>query len=94
MAELGDHTVAAHQEVGQYAARLGVAKLITVGPMAQATAAAARAAGLSDVCEFGDVASAAGAMKGLVKAGDLILLKASRAAVFVDFRGIRADGAS
>ena len=52
MAELGDHTVAAHQEVGRCAARLGVAKLITVGPMAQATAAAARAAGLSDVCEL------------------------------------------
>lgn len=79
MAELGAHSQAAHAEVGRAAAELGVGQLIAVGAMAPVMAAAARAAGLLRVFEFGDVDSAARAIRRFFKPGDLVLLKASRA---------------
>jgi UDP-N-acetylmuramoyl-tripeptide--D-alanyl-D-alanine ligase len=79
MAELGVHTEAAHREAGRRAAELGVGQLFAVGKFAAATAQAAREAGLGRVLEFADVEGAAGAVKGFVKPGDLVLLKASRA---------------
>jgi UDP-N-acetylmuramoyl-tripeptide--D-alanyl-D-alanine ligase len=54
--------------------------LVAVGKWAGETAKAARAAGLEAVIEFEDVPSAARAVKDLVRPGDLVLLKASRAA--------------
>jgi UDP-N-acetylmuramoyl-tripeptide--D-alanyl-D-alanine ligase len=80
MAELGVHTEAAHAEVGRRAAELGVGQLFAVGKMAAVTAQAARAAGLNRVLEFGDVEAAAEAVKKFLKAGDVVLLKASRVA--------------
>jgi UDP-N-acetylmuramoyl-tripeptide--D-alanyl-D-alanine ligase len=80
MAELGPETAGAHREAGQRAAELGVKRLIAVGRWARATAESARAAGLRDVTEFPDVPAAAAAVSGLVAAGDVVLLKASRAA--------------
>jgi len=78
MAELGEHSAAAHAEVGRKSAELGVSQLVTVGKMAGVTAQAARAAGLRDVTECDDVAEAAAAVKSLAREGDVILLKASR----------------
>jgi UDP-N-acetylmuramoyl-tripeptide--D-alanyl-D-alanine ligase len=78
MAELGEHSAAAHAEVGRRTAELGVSRLVTVGKMASLTARAAREAGLSDVTECGDVIEAAAAVKSLAREGDVILLKASR----------------
>jgi UDP-N-acetylmuramoyl-tripeptide--D-alanyl-D-alanine ligase len=80
MAELGAHSEAAHEEIGRRAAELGVEQLFAVGKMAPVTARAARAAGLNRVLEFPDAESAAAAVKSFVKSGDLLLLKASRAA--------------
>lgn len=79
MAELGPHTVDAHREIGRRSAELGVNCLLAVGRFARQTAQAAEAAGLKDVSEFADVAGAAAATKKIVKSGDLVLLKASRA---------------
>ena len=79
MAELGEHSAKAHAEIGERAAEIGVNYLIAVGKWARQTADAARQAGLSDVAEFADVPSATSAIKELVRAGDLVLLKASRA---------------
>ena len=79
MAELGAQSEAAHEEVGQRAATLGIGQLIAVGKMAPALARGAKAGGLNRVLEFSDVESAAAAVKNFVKAGDCILLKASRA---------------
>jgi len=78
MAELGAHSVAAHEEVGRRAAELGVEQLFAVGRMAGVMAAAARAAGLVRIFEFGDVEMAASAVRRFVKRDDLVLLKASR----------------
>ena len=79
MAELGAHSNVAHAEVGKLAAELGVGQLLAVGKNAGVMANAARAAGLSRVMEFADVDTAADGLKKLVKAGDVVLLKASRA---------------
>ena len=73
MAELGEHTEAAHAEVGKRVAELGIDLLIAVGKHAEITAKAAHKAE-----QFPDVESAGVAMPGLVRPGDLILLKASR----------------
>ena len=79
MAELGAHAESAHEEVGRQAAELGVGQLFAVGQMAPVIARAARSAGLNRVLEFADVIAAAAAVKSFVKAGDLVLVKASRA---------------
>lgn len=79
MAELGAHSESAHAEVGRRAAELGVGQLLTVGKMASVMAQSARGAGLNRVLEFADVETATEALKRLLKPGDLVLLKASRA---------------
>ena len=79
MAELGAHSEAAHAEVGRRAAELGIGQLFAVGKMAGVTATAAREAGLTRVIEFADVEAAVKAVKSFLKAGDVVLLKASRA---------------
>jgi UDP-N-acetylmuramoyl-tripeptide--D-alanyl-D-alanine ligase len=79
MAELGAQSEAAHEEVGRRAAELGVGQLFAIGSMAPVLARGARGAGLNRVLEFGDVESAAAAVKSFVKAGDVLLVKASRA---------------
>ena len=78
MAELGAQSEAGHEEVGRRAAVLGVGQLIAVGKMAAVLARGAKAAGLNRVLEFPDVESAVPGLKNFVKAGDLVLLKASR----------------
>jgi len=80
MGELGEHTEAAHAEVGRRAAELGVDQLFVIGKMAGVTGQAARNAGLNRVLEFVDVTAAVGAVKKFVKPGDVLLLKASRKA--------------
>lgn len=82
MAEQGDYTAAVHAEVGRLAAELGIGQLFAVGKMASVTAQAARAAGLTRVMEFAEVETAACAIRKFLKPGDLVLLKASRAARF------------
>ena len=80
MAELGAHTQAAHEEAGRRAAQLGLERLFAVGKMAAVTAKAARTAGLPAADEFADAEAAAAAVKDFLRPGDVILLKASRAA--------------
>ena len=80
MAELGMHSAEAHAEVGHRAADLQVDQLFTVGKMASLMGAAARASGLMKVVELGEVETAASAVKHFVRKGDVVLVKASRAA--------------
>jgi UDP-N-acetylmuramoyl-tripeptide--D-alanyl-D-alanine ligase len=79
MAELGNHSEAAHEEVGRKAAENGVSQLFAVGRMAPLLARGARAGGLMRVIELADVSAACNALKSLLKPGDVVLLKASRA---------------
>jgi len=78
MNELGAHSEAAHREIGSRAAALGVGQLFAVGKMAAVTADAARKGGLMRVIEFADVEAAMKAVKSFLKAGDVVLFKASR----------------
>jgi UDP-N-acetylmuramoyl-tripeptide--D-alanyl-D-alanine ligase len=81
MLELGDSSRSLHAECGRTAATAGVDELIVIGgPDADGMAEGALAAGLdaSHIHRFDDSASAAPAVAGLVKAGDLVLVKGSR----------------
>ncbi len=79
MAELGAASEPAHAEIGRRAAELGVDQLSAVGSMAGVMGAAARAAGLNRVVELATPEAAAHAVRRLVRRGDLVLVKASRA---------------
>jgi UDP-N-acetylmuramoyl-tripeptide--D-alanyl-D-alanine ligase len=93
MAELGAHSEEAHLEVGRRVAESGVGQLFAIGEMAALIAKAAREAGLNRVFEFRDVDSAASVVRSFVKAGDVVLLKASRAARLERIaEALRAEG--
>ena len=80
MAELGKHSPEAHEEVGRHAAEMGISHLFAVGNMASVMGASARSAGLDAVMEFSAVEPAAAALRDFLLPGDVVLLKASRAA--------------
>jgi UDP-N-acetylmuramoyl-tripeptide--D-alanyl-D-alanine ligase len=69
MAELGDHAERYHREVGELARELGV-DVLAVGELARAYGARAWVP---------DAASAVSAARELVRPGDAVLVKASRA---------------
>jgi UDP-N-acetylmuramoyl-tripeptide--D-alanyl-D-alanine ligase len=79
MAELGKESAAAHAEVGQCAAEVGVQQLFAVGATAAQIGRAARQAGLVRVLELPSAEVAADAVVRFVRPGDLVLVKASRA---------------
>jgi UDP-N-acetylmuramoyl-tripeptide--D-alanyl-D-alanine ligase len=81
MLELGDQARALHEECGAMAAAAHVDELVVVGgPAADGLAAGAVAAGLAAdrVHRFASSTDAAGAVAGLVRGGDLVLIKGSR----------------
>jgi UDP-N-acetylmuramoyl-tripeptide--D-alanyl-D-alanine ligase len=80
MGELGAHSESAHAEVGRRAAELKIGQLFAVGKMAAVTAKAARDGGLTRVVEFENVEAAVKVVRNFLRAGDVVLLKASRAA--------------
>ena len=80
MAELGQASESAHVEAGQLAARLGLNGLVTVGRWADTTVRAAQEAGLANVAAFDDTAVAGRALAAKLDAGDVVLVKGSRAA--------------
>ncbi|MCX8157417.1 MAG: UDP-N-acetylmuramoyl-tripeptide--D-alanyl-D-alanine ligase [Verrucomicrobiae bacterium] len=80
MAELGPHAEAAHREAGQLAGELRFDVLVAVGEKAEPTAEAARQAGLERTHAFSTLEAAAEYLSHELRAGDLVLLKASRAA--------------
>lgn len=86
MLELGDHAPALHREVGAAAARV-VDRLVCVGPLARYIGDAAQEAGLppAAVIRLDTAAQVAGALKGDLRAGDVVWIKGSR--------GIQLDAA-
>jgi UDP-N-acetylmuramyl pentapeptide synthase len=76
MAELGPQAETAHEEVGKFAAHLGLDALFAIGRYSLVTACAA--AGATTVGAFPDVESAVPAVRAYLKSGDTILAKASR----------------
>ena len=78
MLELGELAEPSHTQVGRHAAGR-VDTLCTVGELANLIAEGARAAGLGDVRPLGSKADAAEALRALLRPGDALLVKGSRA---------------
>ena len=81
MLELGDYAAKAHADIGSAVMESGVAMLVTVGGLAKGIAEGARASGfpLDDVHCCGDSSEAAEYVAGIIAAGDVVLVKGSRA---------------
>ncbi len=77
MAELGAEASAFHCEVAEAAARAGVEVLVAVGPLARGYLACA--ADIGDVRAVDDVDAAVAELRGLLRPGDCVLVKGSRA---------------
>jgi UDP-N-acetylmuramoyl-tripeptide--D-alanyl-D-alanine ligase len=75
MRELGPDTVAQHAQVGHLAGELGVDRVVLVGEAARAMAVAG-----GDAVLVADVEAAADLLRRELAAGDVVLVKASRAA--------------
>jgi UDP-N-acetylmuramoyl-tripeptide--D-alanyl-D-alanine ligase len=74
MLELGPESARFHTEIGAYAAEVGVDLLVAVGERSRATAEAFD----GETQVVADAAQAATLVPKLVRAGDTVLLKASR----------------
>ncbi len=78
MLELGELAEPSHEQVGRHAADRADA-LLTVGDLAATIARGAREAGLGDVRTLGSKAEAAAVLRALLRPGDALLVKGSRA---------------
>jgi UDP-N-acetylmuramoyl-tripeptide--D-alanyl-D-alanine ligase len=81
MLELGTHAAGLHEEVGRVVAAKRIDLLYTIGGGAAARmSSAARAAGMEADCaaHFATSGQAADALVGIVREGDLVLVKGSR----------------
>jgi len=90
MAELGGSSRASHEDIGEYAARSGLAGLIAVGQEAAPLLAGARRVRSwpGEALAVPDGAAALETLANLLKPGDVVLVKASRAA---RLEGVAAD---
>ena len=82
MAELGGISRASHEALGEFAARADLATVIAVGPEAAPILAGARRVRSwpGEALAVPDGAAALAALAGQLKPGDVVLVKASRAA--------------
>lgn len=80
MLEIGKYTMEAHERVGRLVAKI-VEVLVTVGPRAKFIADAAQKSGLNrkNIYSFDIAEQAVGQVQNLIKKGDLVLVKGSRA---------------
>ena len=84
MLELGEYTRALHEEIGEFVAKTGVDLLFTFGAAAQHYASGARRAGMAEECIFENPnpcrpEDSAAALLSVLREGDALLIKASRA---------------
>jgi UDP-N-acetylmuramoyl-tripeptide--D-alanyl-D-alanine ligase len=82
MAELGDIAAESHEEAGRLAAQAGVAGLIAVGEQARPVLDGARAqpGWRGEAIAVPDARAAVAVLRNLLRPGDVVLVKASRAA--------------
>ena len=80
MLELGSDAVQLHEDVGGFVAQRGIDRLIACGELGRSIATGAERAGLdrTKIVLVQDGIAAAAAVKGAVKPGDVVLVKASR----------------
>lgn len=80
MAELGEHSEAAHREIGRLVAKREIDMLFTIGAMGYCYATEAKEMGAKVVCQFDEVAEAVISLQRVLRPGDAVLVKASRSA--------------
>ncbi|MBI3809815.1 MAG: UDP-N-acetylmuramoyl-tripeptide--D-alanyl-D-alanine ligase [Nitrospirae bacterium] len=82
MLELGGETMQAHRDIGAEAARLGADYLLTVGDLAADIAEGALGGGMPADCVVAarDYGTVAERLRGILRKGDVVLLKGSRGA--------------
>ncbi len=80
MAELGVHTVRAHERMGRRVAEMGIDRLLGVGEAASLSVDAAREAGMAHAVAFDAVETAAASLRAYLRPGDCLLIKGSRSA--------------
>ncbi len=82
MLELGEASRREHEAIGPLVARLGVTRLLAVGPSTRpAQVAASQESSWAGVADYvGDSAAALELLRGELRPGDVVLVKASRAA--------------
>jgi UDP-N-acetylmuramoyl-tripeptide--D-alanyl-D-alanine ligase len=78
MGELGQHAAELHRQVGFAAGESGAQFLIAAGPHAEAYLLGAMGAGLRNVARALDAEEAAVALAGILRPGDVVLVKGSR----------------
>ncbi|MFA5099072.1 MAG: UDP-N-acetylmuramoyl-tripeptide--D-alanyl-D-alanine ligase [Candidatus Paceibacterota bacterium] len=80
MLELGKYSIEAHESLGRLAAKM-TDILVAVGPRAKFVAEAARSEGFPEnkIMVFDSASEACEPVQNLIKSGDLVLIKASRA---------------
>lgn len=78
MLELGESSDMEHSNIGRLAGELKVEVVVAVGPSAAIVALGAKDAGAKETYAFGDKAAALSVLKGVVRAGDTVLVKGSR----------------
>jgi UDP-N-acetylmuramoyl-tripeptide--D-alanyl-D-alanine ligase len=78
MLELGSRETHFHREAGRRVAQVGVDILVGVGPRSRAALDSARKSGVPETRHEKDARSAAETLPGLVRPGDLLLIKGSR----------------
>jgi len=80
MLELGKYSIEAHEAIGRLVGQIAEI-LVTVGPRAKFIAEAAKNSGLAEnkILSFDTAAEAGRSVQELMKKGDLVLIKASRA---------------
>lgn len=96
MRELGAETERLHREVGEKAATFGIDHLIAIGETGKLTVAAAQRAGMKHAVAVSNTTKAAELLEGIVRPGDLVLIKGSRAArteqVMEAFSNLQLEG--
>jgi UDP-N-acetylmuramoyl-tripeptide--D-alanyl-D-alanine ligase len=80
MAELGQASTPAHEEVGRRVAQNNIDFLVAVGQRSGIMASAARSAGMREVLDVPEIEKAGAAVTEIVRPGDVVLVKASRSA--------------
>jgi UDP-N-acetylmuramoyl-tripeptide--D-alanyl-D-alanine ligase len=79
MLELGENEASYHKEAGKRAAQAGVHLLVGVGPRARGALETARRGGVPETRHGKDAGSVANFLPALVRPGDLVVVKGSRA---------------
>ena len=94
MAELGEHSAPSHDRIGRLAVRLGVARLVAVGEETKPLLEAARFEGMTpEEATFATDADAARMyLERALEPGDVVLVKASRAAGLEKLARTLAEG--